>query len=67
GRRVMTNAVKFLEGTLKLEVNQEKSAIGSPLKRKFVGFCLLPTKKGIKIRPHNQAKTTVKDKLKRLT
>lgn len=65
--RVMNQSIAFLEGSLKLEVNRNKSAVGSPIKRKFVGFCLLATKKGIKIRPHNQTKETVKSKLKKLT
>ncbi|GMS49765.1 group II intron reverse transcriptase/maturase [Enterococcus gallinarum] len=67
GQRVMCKAIEFLEGELKLTVNRGKSAVGSPLKRKFLGFCLLPTKKGVKIRPHNKAKVTVKQKLKKIT
>ena len=67
GQRVMKKAIRFLEGDLKLTVNREKSAVGSPLKRKFLGFCLLPTKKGVKIRPHNKSKVTVKQKLKKIT
>lgn len=67
GRRVMIKSVEFLENTLKLEVNQNKSAVGSPLKRKFVGFCLLATKNGVKIRPHVSAKQRVTSKLKRIT
>ncbi|XUB37119.1 hypothetical protein IGI41_002135 [Enterococcus sp. DIV0876] len=63
----MSNAINFLEGELMLTVNREKSAVGSPLKRKFLGFCIHPTKKGIKIRPHNKAKVTVKQKLKKIT
>ena len=63
----MESSVNFLEGELKLTVNREKSAVGSPLKRKFLGFCLLPTKYGVKIRPHQKAKTTVKQKLKKIT
>lgn len=67
GYRVMANAIKFLESELKLTVNREKSAVGSPLKRKFLGFCLLATKNGAKIRPHQAAKSTVKQKLKKAT
>ena len=66
-KRVMNQSVEFLEESLKLEVNREKSAIGSPIRRKFVGFCLTVTKKGVKIRPHTQVKTTIKSKLKKLT
>nr|WP_307258971.1 group II intron reverse transcriptase/maturase [Oikeobacillus pervagus] len=67
GYRVMESSINFLEGELKLTVNREKSAVGSPLKRKFLGFCLLPTKNGVKIRPHQKAKSTVKQKLKKIT
>jgi retron-type reverse transcriptase len=38
--RVMEGCVKFLEGKLKLKVNRKKSAVGSPLKLKFLGFSL---------------------------
>ena len=67
GYRVMESSIKFLEGKLKLTVNREKSAVGSPLRRKFLGFCIHPTRNGVKIRPHQQAKTTVKRKLKKIT
>ena len=67
GQRVMKKSIQFLEEQLKLTVNREKSAVGSPLKRKFLGFCILPTKKGVKIRPHAKAKQRVKSKLKQLT
>lgn len=67
GARVMKNAFRYLEGELKLTVNREKSAVGSPLKRKFLGVCLQVTKNGIKIRPHQKVKNTIKQKLKRIT
>lgn len=67
GERVMKSATNFLEGKLKLTVNRDKSAIGSPTRRKFLGFCLHPTKEGIKIRPHSKSKAKVKAKLKEKT
>ncbi|MFD1927047.1 group II intron reverse transcriptase/maturase [Sporosarcina siberiensis] len=67
GYRVMGSSINFLEDELKLTVNREKSAVGSPVKRKFLGFCILPTKDGVKIRPHQKAKSTVKQKLKKIT
>lgn len=67
GYRVMSSSIKFLEKELKLTVNREKSAVGSPLKRKFLGFCIMPMKHGVKIRPHQQAKLSVKQKLRKLT
>lgn len=44
GERVMQNVVQFLEGTLKLKVNREKSAVDRPSKRKFLGFSFFQRK-----------------------
>jgi len=38
GKRVMRSITKFLEQKLKLKVNQDKSAVARPSKRKFLGF-----------------------------
>jgi len=38
GHRVMESIEKFLTKGLKLRVNKEKSAVGSPKERKFLGF-----------------------------
>lgn len=38
GLRVMESITKFLGKRLRLRVNQEKSAVGKPSKRKFLGF-----------------------------
>jgi len=38
GRRVMASLAKFIAGTLKLKVNEAKSAVAQPWKRKFLGF-----------------------------
>jgi len=40
GKRVMHSVTKFLEGKLKLKVNKEKSAVGRPRERKFLGFVI---------------------------
>ena len=65
--RVMKSCVKFLEGKLKLKVNQKKSQVGSPLKLKFLGFTLYKrdTKTGIK--PHSKSIKRFKDKIRELT
>ena len=65
--RVMANCVKFLEGTLKLKVNQTKSQVGSPLKLKFLGFSLYKTGKKTGIRPHQKSTKRFKDKIRELT
>jgi RNA-directed DNA polymerase len=38
GERVLASITRFLEGKLNLEVNQEKSAVDRPWKRKFLGY-----------------------------
>jgi len=38
GRRVMESVTEFITKKLKLKVNQEKSAVGRPQERKFLGF-----------------------------
>ena len=40
GRRVMRSVTKFLTKKLKLKVNEKKSAVGRPWKRKFLGFTI---------------------------
>ena len=66
-KRVMTNCVKFLEGKLKLKVNQQKSKVGSPLKLKFLGFSLYKTGNKAGIRPHGKSIKRFKDKIRELT
>lgn len=40
GERVMASVSNFIEKKLKLKVNQEKSAVGKPSQRKFLGFTI---------------------------
>lgn len=40
GQRVMASVTKFIEGRLRLEVNQSKSAVAQPKQRHFLGFRL---------------------------
>ncbi len=41
GHRVMESIARFITRKLKLKVNQEKSAVGRPAERKFLGFRLI--------------------------
>lgn len=50
GKRVMQSVILFLEGTLKLRVNREKSAVDRPSKRKFLGFSFYRHKGKVHIR-----------------
>jgi group II intron reverse transcriptase/maturase len=67
GIRVMSSSTKYLEGVLKLKVNQEKSAVGSQSKFKFLGFSLYRNKNGARIRIHAKSLRRFKAKLKYIT
>jgi group II intron reverse transcriptase/maturase len=65
--RVLESSTRFLEGTLKLKVNQDKSMVGSPLKLKFLGFTLGMNKDGPYVRIHEKSQRRFKDKVKTIT
>jgi RNA-directed DNA polymerase len=52
GQRVMANVVRFIEGRLRLKVNQAKSAVAHPGTRHFLGFRLKarPLAGGVEVR-----------------
>lgn len=50
GQRVMESVKQFLTRKLKLKVNPEKSAVGKPSKRKFLGFSFQVVKEEVKRR-----------------
>jgi RNA-directed DNA polymerase len=47
GQRVMESVTEFLERRLKLKVNREKSAVGKPGSRKFLGLRILRGAKAV--------------------
>jgi group II intron reverse transcriptase/maturase len=65
--RVMETATKFLEGTLKLKVNQAKSEVGSPLRIKFLGFSLwkIGNKSGMRV--HEKSLKRFQDRIRKIT
>jgi len=65
--RVMESVTKFLEGNLKLTVNQQKSKVGSPLRLKFLGFSLYKIREKIGIRPHEKFLEKFKEKVREIT
>jgi len=66
GERVRRSVTKYLKQRLKLTVNESKSAVDRPWKRKFLGFSILP-QKDRRIRLATQTKAKVKDKIRNLT
>ena len=68
--RLLETSTKYLEGTLKLKVNREKSRTVSVFairNFKYLGFCLGKNGKGIYIRVHARSWKKAKDKLRMLT
>jgi RNA-directed DNA polymerase len=66
GKRIKESVTKYLERNLKLKVNEEKSAIDRPWKRKFLGFSFT-SQKEVKIRIAPKSLKRVKDKIRELT
>lgn len=67
GHRVMRSITNFLENELKLTVNRQKSQVGRPTRRKFLGFCIHKTAQGVGFRPHYKSKKKFEEKLRTLT
>ena len=67
GERVLESCRRYLEGKLKLKMNEEKSQTDSPLRAKFLGFALYKIRKVVGIRVHGKALQKLKEKLKELT
>lgn len=66
GERVLQNVKAFVEGRLKLKVNNEKSAVDRPWKRKFLGFSFTYHKEP-KIRVASKTLKRFKEKVRELT
>jgi RNA-directed DNA polymerase len=65
GERVMTSLEDFLKKRLRLKVNREKSAVGRPWKRKFLGYRTTTNRKP-KLKPDPKSVKRMKLKLKEL-
>jgi group II intron reverse transcriptase/maturase len=68
GERVYESVKLFLETKLKLKVNEEKSAVDIPERRRFLGFSFYRTKGGMPgIRIHPLSYRRLREKVKRVT
>lgn len=67
GERVKKNISEFIEKKLKLKVNEEKSAVGKPKARIFLGVSFYQMWKKTRIYVPKKTKKRFEDKLKRLT
>lgn len=63
GARVMQSITTFLAKRLRLQVNQEKSAVGKPSERKFLGFSFTPTgaRRKISLQSLQRAKAKIRE------
>ena len=50
GQRVLSSVTDYLERTLKLKVNREKSGVGRPWQRKFLGYTQCSRKRNVRLR-----------------
>ncbi len=66
GERVKASMTRYLEKKLKLKVNEEKSAVDHPWKRKFLGFSFTAQREA-KIRIAPKSLKRVKDNIRSLT
>lgn len=67
GLRVMKSMVEFIEGKLKLKVNEQKSAVDRPWRRKFLGFSFTSHKANPRIRISKESIKRFKQRVKELT
>lgn len=67
GQRVMDSVKSFLTRKLKLKVNPEKSAVGKPSKRKFLGFSFQVTQDMVKRRLAPKTIERYKDRIREIT
>jgi RNA-directed DNA polymerase len=65
--RVRESITKYIEDTLKLKVNMEKSAVDRPWKRKFLGFSFYTAKGKSNIRIAKSSIDKFKKKVKEIT
>jgi RNA-directed DNA polymerase len=66
GERVKESIQNYLEKVLKLKVNEQKSAVDRPWKRKFLGFSFTNAKQA-RIRIHPKSLLKLKEKIRLIT
>jgi group II intron reverse transcriptase/maturase len=69
GKRVMESIGRFLEGRMRLKVNQTKSAVARPEERHFVGFRLRrrPIDGEVEVRLSKRSKKRIREKIRQMT
>lgn len=67
GERVKEGVTQFIEKKLKLKVNEEKSAVGKPVARIFLGVSFYRNRKQTRIYVPKKKKMIFEEKLKKIT
>ena len=67
GKLVMESVSGFIEKKLRLKVNREKSAVGRPWDRKYLGFCTTNTRHAPKLRIHWKTIQRFRDRVREIT
>ncbi len=67
GNRVMESVSRFIEKKLRLKINRQKSAVGRPWDRKYLGFCMTNSRKAPKIRIHWKTIKRLKERVRKIT
>ena len=67
GERVKNGMTSFIEKKLKLKVNEEKSAVGKPNTRVFLGVSFYQSSQGTRVYVPAKSKKKFEQKLKKLT
>lgn len=67
GERVLESMRRYIQDKLHLKVNEEKSAVDRPWKRKLLGFSFCKIKGTVKIRIAKQALKKFKSKVRKMT
>ena len=67
GRRVMASVRRFIERTLRLSVNDDKSAVARPLARHFLGFSLHRRRNGVTIQLSKRSQQRLSARIRELT
>jgi group II intron reverse transcriptase/maturase len=67
GERAMVSVTRFLETTLKLKVNRDKSAVDRPFRRTFLGYSLMRRKGAVCLSIATKSKKRFTNTVRRLT
>jgi len=63
----MESVSRFIEKNLQLKVNREKSAVGRPWQRKYLGFCMTNSRKAPKSSIHWKTIKRFRERVREIT